>query len=950
MKAYEWAAISCWLLFFAIPAALQAQVDDFDEDPLANPDWEYYEPVPGPLPSTADGSWRMTLPTGVSLDHWVHVDSSPQLRRSDFPEDFIISTRLHFQGSGDPENPSWPPPNEPYQAGLMIYFGDRDVFYWGPYRGAGLVLERSGSNGLCSFNPGLQELSLMVTKSGPDYTFAWRASDDDSWQRVCAATAQEPPLFVGLIFKTWANLNTEETFDFDYFSIEEVPESPPEIHFPCEIENPDTAWIGMPYIRRVEPAGQPRPTLTLLDGPEGLAYDPGQNTLSGWTPENFDIENIDLEASGGGGASAINLEINVEAASSIRDDDFDDDPAFDGDWEFHEPQPGIAYSIVEEEDGNSWWRMEVPVTGNFGQNFDTWTGVDRAPQLRRAIDPDLDFLIETRVRIVPDPAPPAASPFLAGLVLYYGGTDIIHWNIGQQRTINGQPTNLFLERSGINNIGHGWADGLLQGEAVRLRIEKRCDSYHFFYRGAADPIWTHAQTITTPTPLESIGLVMKTWGGGASFTADFDYFDIVEAGPRAAFTVDPEEGQEPLTVTVDASASTSPNGVITAYSWDFGDGAAAEGVTSEHTYQNRGVYTIRLDVTDESGDQGQAANTVRAAFRSDGIAPWTLQNIGEPPPAIEGGARLEGDACLRVLAGGTGIRSRSDQFSFAYQQLPTSGPFIARIGEAAWAGRGRIGLMIREDLDPDSRFAAIVFADTGFRGLRYSFLRREEKAGIVRTTNSPENFEVGDAWIRLEYEAGEIIGSWSVDRKNWTELYRAVFDLQAEAYVGIASTVQSLGEGDEFEATLCDISTGTDNPPPPPPEICGNGIDDDENGLADCLDPQCAGREECLEPAGARLVRGDSNSDGSINLTDGVIPLIFLFSGGAPPACMDSADANDTGNIEITDAIIIFSWLFTGGAPPAPPTPSSPGYPAEDCGIDDTEDGLGCETPTRVCD
>ncbi|MCH2364879.1 MAG: PKD domain-containing protein, partial [Planctomycetes bacterium] len=404
------------------------------------------------------------------------------------------------------------------------------------------------------------------------------------------------------------------------------------------------------------------------------------------------------------------------------------------------------------------------------------------------------------------------------------------------------------------------------------------------------------------------------------------------------------------TVTVDASASTSPNGAITAYSWDFGDGATAEGVTSEHTYQTRGGYTIRLDVTDESGDQGQAANTVRAAFRSDGIAPWTLQDIGEPPPAIEGGARLEGDACLRVLAGGAGIRSRSDQFSFAYQQLPTSGPFIARIGEAAWAGRGRIGLMIREDLDPDSRFAAIVFADTGFRGLRYSFLRREEKAGIVRTTNSPENFEVGDAWIRLEYEAGEIIGSWSVDRKNWTELYRAVFDLPAEAYGGIASTVQSLGEGDEFEATLCDISTGTDNPPPPPPEICGNGIDDDENGLADCLDPQCAGREECLEPAGARLVRGDSNSDGSINLTDGVIPLIFLFSGGAPPACMDSADANDTGNIEITDAIIIFSWLFTGGAPPAPPTPSSPGYPAEDCGIDDTEDGLGCESPTRVCD
>ncbi len=198
------------LLTLLTPAAfLHGQVDDFDEDPLGNPAWEYYEPAAGPLPSTDDGFWRMTLPTGVRLDHWVSVDNSPQLRRSDFPEDFIISTRLNFIGSGDPENPGWPPPGEPYQAGLMVYFGDRDVFYWGPYRGTRLVLERSGTNGICSFDPGLQELSLMITKSGADYTFAWRASDDDPWERACSATALEAPVFVGLIFKTWGELSTE---------------------------------------------------------------------------------------------------------------------------------------------------------------------------------------------------------------------------------------------------------------------------------------------------------------------------------------------------------------------------------------------------------------------------------------------------------------------------------------------------------------------------------------------------------------------------------------------------------------------------------------------------------------------------------------------------------------------------------------------------------------------
>ena len=96
-------------------------------------------------------------------------------------------------------------------------------------------------------------------------------------------------------------------------------------------------------------------------------------------------------------------------------------------------------------------------------------------------------------------------------------------------------------------------------------------------------------------------------------------------------------------------------------------------------------------------------------------------------------------------------------------------------------------------------------------------------------------------------------------------------------------------------------------------------------------------------------MRGDANSDGSINLTDGVVPLLYLFSGGAEPACLDATDTNDTGTVEITDAIIIFSWLFSGGAAPAEPSPLRPGYSAENCSEDPTDDGIGCDRPSRVC-
>jgi len=155
-------------------------------------------------------------------------------------------------------------------------------------------------------------------------------------------------------------------------------------------------------------------------------------------------------------------------------------------------------------------------------------------------------------------------------------------------------------------------------------------------------------------------------------------------------------------------------------------------------------------------------------------------------------------------------------------------------------------------------------------------------------------------------------------------------------------------DDDRDGSTDCDDTDCADVVACIPAEICDNGIDDDRDGRADCDDTDCAEAANC-EVVGPRFVRGDTNSDGSINLTDGVIPLLYLFSGGAPPACLDSADTNDTGSIEITDAIIVFGWLFSGGAPPAEPSPLSPGYSRKECAVDPTDDGIGCDRVAPTC-
>jgi PKD repeat protein len=89
-------------------------------------------------------------------------------------------------------------------------------------------------------------------------------------------------------------------------------------------------------------------------------------------------------------------------------------------------------------------------------------------------------------------------------------------------------------------------------------------------------------------------------------------FGCASTIPRAEFVATPRYAYPPLEVTFDASASSSPNGSIVSYAWEFGDGASGSGVTATHTYTEKGVYTVVLTVTDSAGEIGSRSLTVEA--------------------------------------------------------------------------------------------------------------------------------------------------------------------------------------------------------------------------------------------------------------------------------------------------------------------------------------------------
>jgi hypothetical protein len=80
--------------------------------------------------------------------------------------------------------------------------------------------------------------------------------------------------------------------------------------------------------------------------------------------------------------------------------------------------------------------------------------------------------------------------------------------------------------------------------------------------------------------------------------------------------------------------------------------------------------------------------------------------------------------------------------------------------------------------------------------------------------------------------------------------------------------------------------------------------------------------------------RGDSNSDGNLDIADAIFTLSYLFAEGAAPTCLDAADANDDGAVNIADAIAVLSHLFAGSGDLPEPFAA--------CGTDPTVDHLDC--------
>ena len=82
-----------------------------------------------------------------------------------------------------------------------------------------------------------------------------------------------------------------------------------------------------------------------------------------------------------------------------------------------------------------------------------------------------------------------------------------------------------------------------------------------------------------------------------------------------------------------------------------------------------------------------------------------------------------------------------------------------------------------------------------------------------------------------------------------------------------------------------------------------------------------------------RFLRGDVNLDGGIDISD-PFTILLAMSGNTTLDCDQSGDVDDNGSLEITDVLALLNFLFVSGPPPADPFPA--------CGTDPTGGTLTC--------
>ncbi|GAA2154348.1 MULTISPECIES: alginate lyase family protein [Glycomyces] len=309
--------------------------------------------------------------------------------------------------------------------------------------------------------------------------------------------------------------------------------------------------------------------------------------------------------------------------------------------------------------------------------------------------------------------------------------------------------------------------------------------------------------------------------------------------------VEPAAPQAPPPAPAGLAADGSSAGITLA--WAAAVEPASMAPAASYTVKRAGLEgdfaTLATGVTettytDESARAGQtyvyvvsAANEAGEGPDSLGIAvsaglpsPWASMDVGEPGPS--GSTNFDGQA-FRIEGGGADIAGAGDAFRFTYLPMSGDGTLTARIAHPVSSQYAKVGLMMRESLEPDAAHASMLIqglplhtwsgvwttraatgaATTGTGSTPVPPTQQTEitvNAGFpiashgslpASATPLPAPHVEGASdgyrwrrpyWVRLERKDSKFTGWISPNGRDWRKVGSTRLELDRELHVGLA--------------------------------------------------------------------------------------------------------------------------------------------------------------------
>ena len=116
----------------------------------------------------------------------------------------------------------------------------------------------------------------------------------------------------------------------------------------------------------------------------------------------------------------------------------------------------------------------------------------------------------------------------------------------------------------------------------------------------------------------------------------------VNTPPVALFSYSPVSPGVGEWIQFDGSASVDPDGTITSYSWNFGNGSTGYGSSAWQRFMAPGIYVVTLVVTDNDGVSDSVSQTIQVGPANQ--APSAAFAFSPTNPAVGGWVQFDGSS------------------------------------------------------------------------------------------------------------------------------------------------------------------------------------------------------------------------------------------------------------------------------------------------------------------